>query len=183
MHKTLAACAALVFAGFAAHAAEQVSMQYDAADTESPVVPLAGGCPVTIVSVKDMRQNKESVGSEFKPVASGDPAPWMTAALSNLKMWGFAATSAARPAPGSLGVSAELTRSYVWHGPMRLNGMVAMNVTYELPSGQRIVRKYRASASKNNWNNGTGEFMTTLNLALNNTLAKMATDLQKLCKG
>jgi hypothetical protein len=66
---------------------------------------------------------------------------------------------------------------------MRINAAVAMDMDFTLPSGQRFTRKYRASASKNNWAGATGEYMTTLNYALNNVLGKLANDLQKMCGG
>lgn len=170
-------------ASHAAEAADQVDMAYDIAAIDAPITPFSKTCPVTVMSLTDLRPNKESIGTAVRPIMSGDPLPWMSGAFTNLKAWGFDAKAGDKPAAGGIGLSAGLTRSYVWNISMRLNGMVAMTVDYLLPSGERLTRKYRASGSKNNWANTVSEHMTTLNIAMNNTLGKIAADLEKLCQG
>lgn len=167
----------------AAGEADRVDMAYDAAATDVPIAPFSKTCAVTVMSVSDMRPNRESIGTAARPIKSGDPLPWMSGAFANLKAWGFDAKAGDKPAAGGIGISAGLSRSYVWNVSMRLNGMVAMTVDYMLPSGEHITRKYRASGSKNNWANTVSEHMTTLNIAMNNTLGKIAADLEKLCQG
>lgn len=101
-------------------------------------------------------------------------------ALRNLKAHGYAVQD---PAPGAIGIRANLTRSYVWTASLRINAMVALDVEYQRPNGTPVAAKYRAYGSKTNMWGATDEFMTTLNYALNNVLLKVAADLQKACSG
>ncbi len=164
----------------AAIAADQVSMEYDATTFEVPPAPLPGACRIAIGTVTDARQNMESVGTEFKPLLSGDAVPWVKAGLNNLSAFGFTVQNGAAPA-GAVVVNASLFRSYTWHGQMRINGAVAMKVDFVTLSGQQINRKYRVSVSKNNWAGATAEYMTTLNMGLSSVVGKLALDLQDMC--
>ena len=127
-------------------------------------------------SLTDSRFNKETVGSDFKPLLSADPTPWMRDALRNLKAHGFAVQDS-----GGLQVDASLTRAYVWTASMRINAMVAMDVEFVRPSGEKSRAKYRAFGGKTNVWGATDEFMTTLNYAMNNLLEKIAADAQRFC--
>jgi hypothetical protein len=172
-------CARLAAAQPVPDESHRVSMKYDAAAMETAPAAVRGACPVAIRSLSDRRFNKETVGSDFKPLLSGDPMPWMREALRNLKAYGYTVRDAA--GTGSLQFDAALTRAYVWTASMRINAMVAMEVEFERPSGEKATAKYRAFGGKTNVWGATDEFMTTLNYAMNNLLAKLAADLQKYC--
>jgi hypothetical protein len=183
------AAAALFLMPFAASAqpavgeANRVSMKYDASATEVTPAALRGACAVTLRAVRDERLNKESVGSDFKPLLSGEPVPWIRDALGNLKAYGFAVRAAGGASDPAIGFEATLTRAYAWTVPMRINAMVALKVDFVRPSGQRVTTSYRALGSKTNVWGATDEFMTTLNYAVNSVLPQIAADLQKLCAG
>ena len=166
-----------------AYEPDRVSMSHEPESADVPPAPLAGACSVAIAQATDSRPNKESIGHEYKPILSGDPVPWVGSALDDLKRYGFTVqrADALKPAAGTIVVRPELFRAYVWHGQLRINGMVAMNVEFITPSGKQITRKYRASGSKNNWAGATGEYMTALNYAMNNAVAKLAGDMVKMC--
>lgn len=183
---TIAAAAALAVACGTALAqpvpdeSARVSMKYSADDVGHPATRLSGTCPVAVVAVADQRPNRETVGYDFKALLSGDPVPWVDDALRNLKAHGFAVQD---PAPGVIGIRANLTRAYVWTASLRINSMVALELEYQRPGGMPARAKYRAFGSKTNMWGATDEFMTTLNYAMNNLLLKVAADLQKACGG
>ena len=170
---------ALALAACCAHAAAQetVSMAYDPKTTDTPAVKIPGACGVTITGVADARNNKETVG----PVLSRDPVPWVNAALAGLDAWGYTVSGAPSARPGDVGIQATLIRAYAFHGPMRINGVVAMDTRIATPSGKQIERKYRAFGSKINMMNATDEFMVALNYAMNDLLAKLSADLKEFC--
>jgi hypothetical protein len=177
--KLLAAAASLLCASAAAQ--DTVSMNYDAKTSDATPARLPGACAITVTRIADQRNNKETVGSEFKPLYSRDPVPWVGAALGTLAAYGYTVSTADRPRPGQAAIDGALIRAYTFHGPMRINGVVALDATLTTPSGRQISRKYRASGSKTNMAGGTEEYMTTLNYAINNLVAQMAVDLQKVC--
>jgi uncharacterized lipoprotein YajG len=166
-----------------AYEADRVSMNYEPESVETVPAPIPGACSIVVVRGADIRPNKESIGHEYKPILSGDPVPWVDTAFDDLKRYGFTVkhSDTFKPETGAIVVRPELFRSYVWHGQLRINGMVAMNVDYITPSGKSMKMKYRASGSKSNWAGGTAEYMTALNYAINNTMAKLANDMVKLC--
>jgi hypothetical protein len=180
MTKTLFTLAALLCA-LPAAAQEAVSMAYDPKMTDHPPARIAGACALTVTAVADARNNKETVGSDFKAILSKDPVPWVNAAMGGLNDWGYRVTSAAQPAPGAAAVNASLVRAYTFHGPMRINGVVAMDLRITTPSGRQIDRKYRALGSKTNMWSATSEYMDTLNYAMNALLAQLAADLKEVC--
>jgi hypothetical protein len=180
MTRTLFAFAALLCA-LPAAGQDAVSMTYDATMNDVPPVKQAGACALTVTSIADQRNNKETVGSEFRPLLSKDPVPWVGAALGGLNNWGYRVTQAGQAAPGTAAISATLTRAYTFHGPMRINGVVAMDARITTPSGKQIDKKYRALGSKTNMWGAVSEYMDTLNYAMNAVLTQMAADLKEFC--
>ncbi|MES2536670.1 MAG: hypothetical protein V4632_12440 [Pseudomonadota bacterium] len=165
------------------HAADdRVTMIYEAAATDEVPAVLAGACTLSIGAISDERNNKESVSADFGRVLSGDPVPWLGTAFDSLAAYGYKVVKGDKPARGGIVMHAAIKRSYVYHGPMRLNGVVALDTVLTLPSGEKLSRKYRASGSKTNMASMNSEYMTTLNYALNGLLGKMSADLESICK-
>jgi hypothetical protein len=183
LSKIPAAFAALLLACAPATAQEAVSMNYDAKAYDGSPARLPGACALTVTGISDQRNNKETVGSEYRPVMSRDPVPWVGAALEQLRAYGYTVASAGSAKPGEVAISAALTRAYTFHGPMRINGVVALDARITTASGKQVERKYRANGSKTNMMGAVDEYMTTLNYAINNLLAQLAADLQEACAG
>jgi hypothetical protein len=165
------------------HAADRLSMAYDAVATDDPPAVLKGACTVSVGTISDERNNKETAGADNIPLLSGDPIPWVGAAFDNLGAYGYKVMKGDKPANGGIAMNAAIKRSYVYHGPMRINGVIALDALVTLPSGEKVSRKYRALGSKTNMAGTTSEYMTALNYAMNNLLAKVAVDLQTMCGG
>jgi hypothetical protein len=174
-----ALCAALLVAPAAAQ--DTVSMAYEPNSTDAPPVRLAGACAITVTGIGDQRNNKETVGSEFRPLLSPDPLPWVEKSLAQLGAYGYTVSRAASAKPGEVALSADLRRAYTFHGPLRLNGVVAIDARITAPDGKRIEKKYRAFGSKTNMWGAVDEYMTALNYAMNNLLGQMSADLLKVC--
>jgi uncharacterized lipoprotein YajG len=180
LNRIFAASALLLLCAPAA-AQEAVSMAYDAKAVDAEAARLAGACAIALTGVADQRNNKETVGSDYKALLSRDPVPWVGAALGQLRAYGYTVAGSGSAKPGEVALHATLRRAYTFTGPMRINGVVALDARITTASGKQLERKYRASGSKINVNAGTDEFMTTLNYAINNLLAQLAVDLQQAC--
>ena len=180
MKRILILCLAGAAAGTAA-AQDAVSMAYDASLSDTPAARMPGACGVTVTGIADRRNNTETVGSEYKPLLSRDPVPWVRAAFGGLGAWGYTVGSSPAAKPGEVAIDASLIRAYTFHGPMRINGVVALDARVTTPSGKRIDRKYRAFGSKTNMMAATSEYMDALNYAMNDLLAKLAADLKEFC--
>lgn len=89
--------------------------------------------------------------------------------------------AARKATPGNIAIEVALTRAYTFIGPMRINGVVALDARMTSPSGRTVERKYRAFGSKTNMMDATCEYMDTLNYAMNSLLARVASDLKELC--
>jgi hypothetical protein len=182
MRKILvAALAAGAVVAVPSQAADPVNLEFNVMDGDDALEPVKAACAVTVVSIKDMRNNKESIGTATQPVLTGEAVPWATSAFTSLKAWGIDTRAAAKPAPGGIGISADVTRSYVWAAGVRLNGMVAVTVQYTLPSGKQLTRKYRGSSGKTNVANAVEEITRTLNMAMISALGKIAAEVPALC--
>jgi len=166
------------------YAADQVDMKYDSAVHEHIPAPLPGACTIIVGKISDDRPNKETVGNEFRTLLSGDLKPWITEALNNLTAYGFKVIRSddAQQNANAITVNADLYRSYSWNGPMRINGMVAMEVEYIRAGAEPTKHKIRAFAGKTNWAGATSEYMTALNFAMNNVLDKLAKELEGVCQ-
>jgi uncharacterized lipoprotein YajG len=82
----------------------------------------------------------------------------------------------------ALNLDVRLIRAYSWLGPMRINGMVAIDVLVASPDGAKV-RKFRASGSKTNMMSANSEHVTALNQALNHMVNQMAVALASECAG
>lgn len=178
----LLATLSLAFCASARAAAEPVEitpMAYEENVSDVPAAKLPAACAINIIQVTDQRFSKESIGAEF-PVVASAPEPWITSGLDSLKTYGFTVQRNSQPVANAVNLNVRLIRAYTWYGPMRINGMVAMDVDVMGNNGQRT-EKFRATGSKSNMWNGKSEHVTALNYALNHTLYKMAQSLQNEC--
>lgn len=73
--RVLAAWAAMMLCCAPSAAQDAVSMAYDPKTADVAPERLAGACAVTVTEISDQRNNKETVGSEFRPLMSPDPLP------------------------------------------------------------------------------------------------------------
>lgn len=166
----------------AAHAAtdDTTALGYEPLSTDVTAVPLAGACAINIMRISDQRFTKDGVGVD-SPVRTTAPATWIGASLDSLKAYGFTVQHNATPVPAAINLEVNLIRAYTWFGNMRINGMVAIDVTQpSMPDAS--AEKFRAAGSKTNMWGANSEHVTALNFAVNNMLHAMAPALQKRCQ-
>lgn len=177
----LAACSAAAQAAETTPPTPLVSLAYDAGVNDKVPAVLPGACRINVVGISDNRFAKEGMGADA-PVRTGAPEPWIGAALANLKQYGYTVQQGAAPAADALNLDVKLIRAYSWFGNMRINGMVAVDVSIATPEGVRS-RKFRASGSKTNMMGADSEHVTALNYALNHMVHEMASGLASECAG
>jgi hypothetical protein len=175
-------CAALSPA--VAMAAEKVTLVYEPQTADNtPRRLVSSTCTVALAPVQDGRNNRETIGHEWEAIVADGAVPWVTAAADRLKAYGFDVVETSTPPAGSIGLAPTLIRAYTFHGPMRINGMVALDSRLTLPNGQVEQRKFRASGNKANMAGSASEYVTALNYAINNLMDNVAQQLAPLCPG
>lgn len=157
-----------------------IAFVYETANDVAPVV-LPGACQVNIMSVRDARPSIGRVHVEG-PLTSGPTEQWIQDSFDSLKAYGFRVAHSKTPLPKAVNVDATLIRGYTWFGHMRINGMVAMDLTMQA-SGVKKSEKFRAIGSKANIWGADSEFITALNYAVNHTMFNVAKALQRECAG
>jgi hypothetical protein len=163
-----------------------VPLVYETAAREAEPVRQAAVCPIVLAPPQDQRQNKQAIGATFRgPLITGDPAPWLTDGLLQLKDFGYSVQKAGAdaPPPGGLLVRTSLSRAYTWQVGFKIFGMIALKAEFVDANGVLQAKRYRAHGDKTNMWGAQGEYVTTLNYGLNNLLREMAVDLAALCKG
>lgn len=174
--------AGFLLAGTSARAAERVTLRYEAETSESTPSTRVSDCPVFLGEMSDARNNRETIGHEFQAiVADGVPA-WASASFDRLNAHGFTLLRDGTPPANSIRIKPALIRAYTFHGPMRINGIVAFDTQIILPDGRNEHLKLRAAGSKTNMAGSTGEYVTTLNYAVNNAMDQLASMLTPFCK-
>lgn len=176
---SLAACACLAVPAYAA-SAEPTVLRFDPSSSDVRVAPIAGACTINIMQISDQRFTKDGVGVD-SPIPTDSPQAWIASSLDSLSSYGFTVKHSATPLPSAINLNVNLIRAYTWLGNMRINGMVAIDVTApSMPNAG--VEKFRAAGSKSNMMGANSEYVTALNYAVNNMVGKMAPALQKHCQ-
>jgi len=153
--------------------------------------PSLGGCRLPVRKMEDIRSNKTSAGAWVFALATpsgvpltgsslttgGDGQAWLASAIASLRPMGLMLQAGAAE-----GVDVQLRLAHAWSGGMNLHSHVVLQAVYPTPSGLQT-RRYHGMATKLNWVNGAGEFMTTLNMGMTDALSAFAADLQRMCKG
>lgn len=157
------------------------------------LLPRLDGCRVAVRKLEDLRPSKESAGAmmlmmEAAPAAvpmmaasvrTGDGTGWLQGAVGSLRTAGLPAP----PQPPEEGVDVALRLAQAWTGGMNIHSHVVLQASYPAAGGQRVVKRYHGFASKLNGWAANSEFMTTLNMGMQDALQRFASDLQRACKG
>lgn len=158
---------------------KQPVLVFDAKANDLETAPQAGACRINIVGIADRRFGKDGMGVD-RPLATEAPERWIGAGLDTLKSYGYTVEHNPAPVPGALNLNVNLIRSYAWFAHMRINGMVALDVTVEGPDGVKP-RKFRGTGSLTNMAGAESEQVAALNYALNHTVNQMAAGLAGDC--
>lgn len=167
---------ACLLAAGASAAETKVALNYEAGSSDVVAKPVAGACAINILTISDQRPTKSGIGADF-PVPTDSPEPFVSASLDALKEYGFTVSHSETALPQAVNLDVRLIRAYTWFGHMRINAMVALDVTAQGAAQE----KFRATGSKANMWNGQSEHVTALNYATNTMLASMAPALAAHC--
>jgi hypothetical protein len=85
--------------------------------------------------------------------------------------------------PGQVTADVALRLAHAWSVDLNLVSHVVLKVGYRLPGGQTVLRQYHGMGTRTNFASGNGEFMTVLNLGLEEAVHGMALDAAALCDG
>jgi hypothetical protein len=148
----------------------------------------AGACTVVVTAPKDIRKNKDTLGSTFRdnPILSNQsPTIWLETVLLDLKGRGFQTVSgSAQGGPSSprvATISADLDKLYIWNHSMNLHATLVVRAKIQSSGGGKLEKTYRLNSTKLNWANTDGEFIETINLAADRLLEKLTVDLESAC--
>ncbi len=173
------ACACAAAPAAQAATDEKTVLTFEPGSRDIAPARLAGACAVNIMSINDHRLTKDSIGVDTVTPTDA-PQAWISKSLDGLTEYGFKVQHSATPVPDALNLNVDLIRAYTWFGNMRINGMVALDVTQPaMPDAPAA--KYRAAGSKTNMWGANSEHVTALNYAVNGLLNQMAPSLQKRC--
>jgi hypothetical protein len=118
-------------------------------------------------------------------VESGDTTRWTRSAVQSLERYGFkvqdgpASTSAAA---SDIAVGFNLRLAQGWSAGLNLVSHVVLRASYQAATGV-VTRDYHGMGTRTNWNNGTGEYMSVLNLGMEEALLAFARDASSACAG
>jgi hypothetical protein len=162
-------------------------------------VRLVRGCTLYLPRIEDARSNKANVGNltvmlptvhatprSVQSLRSGDATAWTRGALLSTSRYGFRPVAAAAPGsagPGQVTADVALRLAHAWSVDLNLVSHVVLKVGYRLSGGQTVLRQYHGMGTRTNFASGNGEFMTVLNLGLEEAVHGMALDAAALCDG
>ncbi|KIQ25327.1 hypothetical protein RT97_24150 [Variovorax paradoxus] len=159
------------------------------------------GCRLYLSAIEDARNNQVYAGNltlmlptvhatprTVESLRSGDAGAWTRDALLSTKRYGFqpivgAAASAAPDPTRQVSAVVALRLAHAWSAGLNLVSHVVLKVSYRLSGGTTATRLYHGMGTRTNWASGNGEFMSVLNLGMEEAVRGMATDAAALCEG
>lgn len=203
------ALCALAGPAHAVDEAEPLSMLYEQAPEpeqrpNSPpleMLRVAQACMLVVPAVEDARSNQVHAGNltlmmptvhatprTVQSLRSGDAGAWTRDALLSTRRYGFQPVVGAPASPvpaGARQVTAvvALRLAHAWSAGLNLVSHVVLKASYRLPGGETATRLYHGMGTRTNWASGNGEFMSVLNLGMEEAVRGMAADAAALCEG
>jgi hypothetical protein len=186
---------------------EPLSMVYEQAPEQeqrpnSPPVEslrVPQGCALYLPVIEDARSNQVYAGNltlmlptvhatpmTVQSLRSGDAGAWTREALQSTSRYGFRTVVAMPAAPAAarqVTATVALRLAHAWSAGLNLVSHVVLKVGYRLPGGQVATRQYNGMGTRTNWASGNGEFMSVLNLGMEEAVRNMAADASALCEG
>ncbi|MDP9994913.1 hypothetical protein J2W28_005285 [Variovorax boronicumulans] len=157
------------------------------------------GCKLYLPAIEDARNNQVYAGNltlmmptlhatprAVESLRSGDAGMWTRNALLSTQRYGFQPTigaPAAAAGAGQVSAVVALRLAHAWSAGLNLVSHVVLKVSYRLPGGEVATRLYHGMGTRTNWASGNGEFMSVLNLGMEEAVRSMATDAAALCEG
>ncbi|MET3498099.1 hypothetical protein [Variovorax boronicumulans] len=186
---------------------EPLSMVYEQAPEQEQrpngppveVLRVPQGCTLYLPKIEDARSNKANAGNltlmmptvhatprTMQSLKSGDAGAWTRDALQSTRRYGFqTVVGASAPPAAARQVTAEvaLRLAHGWSAGLNLVSHVVLQASYRLPGGEVVVRQYHGMGTRTNWASGNSEFMSVLNLGMEEAVRSLASDAGALCEG
>jgi len=210
LHRVGAALFALCAMAGTAHAlteGEPLSMVYEPAPEQAqrpngpPVESLRApqGCTLYLPTIEDARSNQVHAGHltlmlptvhatprSVQSLRSGDAGAWTRDALLSTRRYGFRTVAGAPVSPAATRqatATVALRLAHAWSAGLNLVSHVVLKASYRLPGGEVATRLYHGMGTRANWASGNSEFMSVLNLGMEEAVRGMAADAAALCEG
>ncbi|MDN6884098.1 hypothetical protein QMO14_10875 [Variovorax sp. CAN2819] len=168
--------------------------------TPAPALRVTSGCTLYVPRIDDTRLNKANVGNltlmmptlHATPVkvqsirAGGDPVGWTRGALQSASRYGLQVASATLPSTGAgrqVTADVALRLAHSWSSGLNLVSHVVLQASYRMPGNEPVVRQYHGMGTRANWASGNGEFMSVLNLGMEEAVHGLVVDVAALCDG
>ncbi|MDQ0588065.1 hypothetical protein [Variovorax paradoxus] len=209
-HRIGTALFALCAVSGTAHAlteGEPLSMRYEPAPDQAqrpnapPVESLRApqGCTLYLPTIEDARSNQVHAGHltlmlptvhatprSVQSLRSGDAGAWTRDALLSTGRYGFRTVAGAPVSPAAARQATAvvaLRLAHAWSAGLNLVSHVVLKASYRLPGGEVATRLYHGMGTRANWASGNGEFMSVLNLGMEEAVRGIAADAAALCEG
>ena len=207
LHAALFALCALSGSSHALTEGEPLDMVYEQAPEPAqrpnspPVESLRApqGCTLYLPAIEDARSNQVHAGHltlmmptvhatprSVQSLRSGDAGAWTRDALLSTRRYGFRTIAGAPVAPAAARQATAvvaLRLAHAWSAGLNLVSHVVLKASYRLPGGEVATRLYHGMGTRANWASGNGEFMSVLNLGMEEAVRSMAADAAALCEG
>lgn len=207
LHAALLALCALSGSSHALTEGEPLDMVYEQAPEPAqrpnspPVESLRApqGCTLYLPMIEDARSSQVHAGHltlmmptvhatprSVQSLRSGDAGAWTRAALLSTRRYGFRTIASAPAAPAAARQATAvvaLRLAHAWSAGLNLVSHVVLKASYSLPGGEVATRLYHGMGTRANWASGNGEFMSVLNLGMEEAVRGMAADAAALCEG
>lgn len=205
----MAALCAVSFSSWALSPEEPLAMRYEqAALSQSPsaaqqqgVSPrsaserLTSNCTLHVTRIDDRRASPYVANATFSLSMLGTPLGmqslrgddgrgWAAGGLNALSRHGFRVQTGdvATPAPRQAALEVTLRLAHAWNAGYSLVSNVVLQARYTTQGGD-AQRQYNGVGTRTNWSGSNSEYLTVLNLGLDDALADLARDAAMLCAG
>jgi hypothetical protein len=144
---------------------------------QSVISALPDACTFISANSLDLRQNKQTVGLKFNKSLLGDGVnSWLDAAFKQNLPY-----QPKKQSKINVTIVPKLHRLYSYPESMNILGVTALELDYIVDNKVALSRHYRGFYAKTNIAGGDGEFFTTLNYSLNDSIPKIVNDLSDVC--
>lgn len=135
-------------------------------------------CNVNIEDITDNRKNKVTLGTNgAEPLIPTGLEQWLT----DIKTSEMVNKTTNWKGEKVITVKPSLTKLYAYAENANIHGVFSLSVDITT-DGETITKKYRGMGSKANMINGFGEYATALNYAVKETMPRVISDIEAICK-
>lgn len=137
-------------------------------------------CNFVLGGFLDIRQNKETIGTNFsKALLVDNIDSWFKDASQELLIKKF------KNSPDkdkTIVLIPKISRLYSYAQSLNIHGVVALKLDVVVEDKIVDTRRYRGLGSTINWNNGSHEYVDAVDASISKALPKVVADLHSICE-